>query len=58
MHPTVLTANIKKAYLQISIDEDQGDYLRFLWQQNLREESIIKKCLQELFMVLRHLNSY
>ena len=42
VHPIVLTANIKKAYLQISIDKDQEDYLRFLWYQNLREESIIK----------------
>ena len=42
VHPIVLTANFKKTYLQISIDEDQGDCLRFLWYQNLREESIIK----------------
>ena len=41
VQPIVLTADIKKAYLQISIDEDQGD-LRFLWYQNLQEESIIK----------------
>ena len=42
VHPIVLTADFKKACLQTSIDEDQGDYLRFLWYQNLQEESIIK----------------
>ena len=42
VHPIVSTADFKKACLQTSIDEDQGDYLRFLWYQNLQEESIIK----------------
>ena len=41
VHPIVLTADIEKAYLQININEEHRDYLRFLWYQNLQEESII-----------------
>ena len=42
VHPIVLTADIEKAYLQVNIDEEQRDSLRFLWHRNLQEESIIK----------------
>ena len=42
VHPIVLTANIEKAYLQININEEHRDYLRFLWYRNLQEESIIR----------------
>ena len=42
VHPIVLTVDIEKAYLQINIDEEHRDYLRFLWYRNLQEESIIK----------------
>ena len=42
VHPIVLTANIEKAYLQININEEHRDYLRFLWYRNLKEESIIR----------------
>ena len=42
VHPIVLTADIDKAYLQIKIDEEHRDYLRFLLCRNLREEGIIK----------------
>ena len=41
VHPVVLTANIEKAYLQININKEHRDYLRFLWYRNLKEESII-----------------
>ena len=41
-HPIVLTADIEKAYLQININEEHRDYLRFLWYRNLKEESIIR----------------
>ena len=42
VHPIVLTANIEKVYLQININEEHRDYLRFLWYRNLKEESIIR----------------
>ena len=42
VHPVVLTADIEKAYLQININEEHRDYLRFLWYRNLKEESIIR----------------
>ena len=42
VHPIVLTADIEKAYLQININEEHRDYLRFLWYRNLQEESIIR----------------
>ena len=42
VHPIVLTADIEKAYLQININEEHRDYLRFLWYRNLKEESIIR----------------
>ena len=41
VHPIVLTVDIEKAYLQISIDDEHRDYLRLLWYRNLQEESII-----------------
>ena len=42
VHPKVLTADIEKVYLQININEEHRDYLRFLWYRNLQEESIIR----------------
>ena len=37
-----LHGDIEKAYLQININEEHRDYLRFLWYRNLQEESIIR----------------
>ena len=34
--------DFEKAYLRINIDEEQINYLKFLWYRNLQEESIIK----------------
>ena len=42
VHPIVLSADIENAYLQININEEHRDYLRFLWYRNLKEESIIR----------------
>ena len=42
VYPIVLTADIEEAYLQININEEHRDYLRFLWYRNLQEESIIR----------------
>ena len=42
VHPIVLTADIEKAYLQININKEHIDYLKFLWYRNLREESIVR----------------
>ena len=38
VHPVVLIGDIEKAYLQININEEHRDYLRFLWDRNLKEE--------------------
>ena len=56
VHPIVLSADIENAYLQININEEHRDYLRFLCYRNLKELS--DTGLRELFLVLRHLNSY
>ena len=42
VYPIVLTADIEEAYLQININEEHRDYLRFLWYRNLKEETIIR----------------
>ena len=42
VHPIALTADKKKAYLQINIDEEHNSYMRFVWYRNLQEESITK----------------
>ena len=43
IYPIAITADIEKAYLQISINKEHRDFLRFLWYSNLSEE-IISKC--------------
>ena len=42
VHPIVSIADIEKAYLQMNINEEHRDYLRFLRYRNLQEESIIR----------------
>ena len=42
VHSIVLTTDIKKAYLQININEEHRDYLRFLWYRNLHQGVIIR----------------
>ena len=42
VHPVVLSAGIENAYLQININKEHRDYLRFLCYRNLKEESIIR----------------
>ena len=42
VHLIVSTVDIEKAFLQININEEHRDYLRFLWYRNLQEESIIR----------------
>ena len=37
-----ITADIEKAYLQISINKEHRDFLRFLWYGDLSEEIISK----------------
>ncbi|GBM20810.1 hypothetical protein AVEN_184719-1 [Araneus ventricosus] len=34
------TADIRKAFLQISISKEDRDYLRFLWWENLEEKKL------------------
>ena len=38
-HDIALTADIEKAYLQISVTESERDYLRFLWFDNIYKEN-------------------
>ena len=38
-HDIALTADIEKAYLQISVTEGERDYLRFLWFDNIYKEN-------------------
>ena len=42
VHSIVLTTDIEKVYLQININEEHRDYLRFLWYRNLHQEIIIR----------------
>ena len=42
VHPIVSIADIERAYLQMNINEEHRDYLRFLRYRNLQEESIIR----------------
>ena len=37
-YPVALTADIEKAFLQISIKENDRDYLRFLWLDDINKE--------------------
>ena len=34
-HVVALTSSIEKAFLQINVNENDGDYLRFLWFDNI-----------------------
>ena len=34
-YPSAITADIEKSYLQISINEEHRDFLRFLWYRDL-----------------------
>ena len=42
IYPIAITADIEKAYLQISINEEHRDFLRFLWYSDLSEDIISK----------------
>ena len=42
IYPIVITADIEKAYLQISINEEHRDSVRFLWNSDFSEEIISK----------------
>ena len=45
LYPIAITADIEKAYLQINVEKEDRDYLRFLWFNNLfsdEETSIVK----------------
>ena len=42
IYPIAITADIEKAYLQISIYEEHRDFVRFLWYSNFSEEIISK----------------
>ena len=55
VHPIVLTAVIKKAYLQINIDEILFEI--FYGIEIYRKRVLSNTGLRELFLVLRHLNS-
>ena len=38
LHDVAFVADIESAYLQISVDPKQRDFLRFLWYKNVRED--------------------
>ena len=42
IYPIAIVADIEKAYLQISINKEHRDFLRFLWESGLSEEIISK----------------
>ena len=44
LYPIAITADIEKAYLQINIEEEHRDYLRFLWFTNLFNDEKVKVC--------------
>ena len=41
-----IVANIKKAFLQIAIDEDQRDFLRIIWYKNVFAQNPTVKILR------------
>lgn len=43
VHTIGLTADIEKAYLQISVYPEHRDYLRFLWYNDIFDESTLAK---------------
>ena len=45
-YPVAITANIEKAYLHISVEEKDRDYLRFLWFSNLFDNEEVKDTLK------------
>ena len=42
LYPIAITADIETAYLQFTIEEEQRDYLRFLWFKNLFNDEKVK----------------
>ena len=44
LYPIAITADIEKAYIQINIEEEHRDYLRFLWFTNLFNDEKVKVC--------------
>ena len=42
IYPIAIIADIEKAYLQISINEEHRDFVRFLWYSDFSEEIISK----------------
>ena len=42
IYPIAIIADIEKAYLQISINKEHREFLRFLWYSDLSEEIISK----------------
>ena len=44
LYPIAITADIEKAYLQVNIEEEYRDYLRFLWFTNLFNDEKVKVC--------------
>ena len=57
IYQIAITADIEKAYLQISINEEHRDFLRFLWYSDLSGELLVNTGLLELFLV-QHLCNF
>ncbi|GBM60181.1 hypothetical protein AVEN_273497-1 [Araneus ventricosus] len=47
-------ADIKKAFLQISIDDKDRDYLRFLWFENHKNHIVVQKMIMHKHKTLSH----
>ena len=56
MYPIAITGDTEKAYLQISVDENDRGLLRFLWFKDLFNEPQVELCKYQFTRVIFRAN--